>query len=160
MSLAKLNARDVAKDFGMQAKAITAILTEHTKENVSPTKILTDRELTIIFEHLTQNNQVESIESIFDDVYHEPEAPKAPAAEAPKAKEEAPAEEKPARADKKAPAAAEAQTDEADKSTVYYQLAAAYNAREMKPQAIAAFKQVTAGPAAQNAAAALAELSK
>ena len=43
MSLAKLNARDVAKDFGMQAKAITAILTEHTKEAASPTKVLTDR---------------------------------------------------------------------------------------------------------------------
>ena len=56
MSLARLNARDVAKDFGMQTKVITAILTEHTKETVSPTKILTDRELSIVFEHLTQHN--------------------------------------------------------------------------------------------------------
>ena len=79
MSLAKLNCRDVAKDFGMQAKAITAILTEHTKENVSPTKILTDRELSIIFEHLTQRNQVDSIESIYADVYHEPKQEAAPA---------------------------------------------------------------------------------
>jgi len=83
LSLAKLNCRDVAKDFGMQAKAITAILTEHTKENVSPTKILTDRELSIIFEHLTQRNQVDSIESIYADVYHEP-APAKPAAPAAK----------------------------------------------------------------------------
>jgi len=81
LSLAKLNCRDVAKDFGMQAKAITAILAEHTKENVSPTKILTDRELSIIFEHLTQKNQVDSIESIYADVYHEP-APAKPAAPA------------------------------------------------------------------------------
>ena len=72
MSLAKYNARDVAKDFGMQAKAIIGILAEHTKETVSPTKVLTDRELSIIFEHLTQRNQVESIESIYADVYHEP----------------------------------------------------------------------------------------
>ncbi len=57
-------------------------------------------------------------------------------------------------------AAAAAQTDEADKSLMYYLLGAAYDARDMKPQAIEAFKQVTAGPAAQNAAAALAELSK
>lgn len=57
-------------------------------------------------------------------------------------------------------AAAAAQTDEADKSLMYYLLGAAYNAREMKPQAIAAFKLVTAGAAAENAAAALAELSK
>ncbi len=93
MSLAKYNARDVAKDFGMQAKVITGILAEHTKETVSPTKVLTDRELIIIFEHLTQHNQVESIESIYADVYHEPK--KETAAPAPKAeKKAAPAQEK------------------------------------------------------------------
>lgn len=59
-----------------------------------------------------------------------------------------------------AQAAADAQTDEADKSLMYYLLGAAYNAKEMKPQAIAAFQKVTAGPAAENAKAALAELSK
>ena len=57
-------------------------------------------------------------------------------------------------------AAADAQTDAADKSQMYYLLGAAYNAREMKPQAIAAFKQVTDGPNAENAKTALAELSK
>ena len=89
MSLAKLNARDVAKDFGMQAKAITTILSGYTKETVSPTKILTDRELTIIFEHLTQHNQVDSIESIYADVYHEPAKAEGPAP--------APREEQPGR---------------------------------------------------------------
>lgn len=59
-----------------------------------------------------------------------------------------------------AQAAADAQTDEADKSLMYYLLGAAYNAKEMKPQAIAAFQKVTAGPAAENAKAALAELAK
>lgn len=57
-------------------------------------------------------------------------------------------------------AAAEIQTDPEDKSLMYYLLGAAYNAREMKPQAIAAFRKVTAGPAAENAKTALAELSK
>lgn len=57
-------------------------------------------------------------------------------------------------------AAAEAQADEEDKSLMYYLLGAAYNAKEMKPQAIAAFKKVTAGPALENAKTALAELSK
>lgn len=57
-------------------------------------------------------------------------------------------------------AAAAAQTEPEDKSLMYYLLGAAYNAREMKPQAIAAFQKVTAGPAAENAKAALAELSK
>lgn len=59
-----------------------------------------------------------------------------------------------------AEAAAAAQTDEADKSTVYYQLASAHNALSQRELAIAAFKKVTAGPAAENAKAALAELNK
>ena len=94
MSLAKYNARDVAKDFGMQAKAITGILAEHTKENVSPTKVLTERELTIIFEHLTQHNQVESIASIYADTYHDP-AKKETAAPKQEKKGEAPAKGQP-----------------------------------------------------------------
>ena len=108
MSLARLNARDVAKDFGMQAKAITAILTEHTKETVSPTKILTDRELSIIFEHLTQHNQVDSIESIYADVYHEPSKAK-PAA--PKEEPAKPKDGKPAQAQAK-PAPAPGQKEQ------------------------------------------------
>ena len=57
-------------------------------------------------------------------------------------------------------AAADAQTDPADKSLMYYLLGAAYNAKEMKPQAIEAFRKVTAGPAVESAKAALAELTK
>lgn len=56
--------------------------------------------------------------------------------------------------------AAAAQTDVEDKSLMYYLLGAAYNAKEMKPQAIAAFQKVTAGAAVANAKAALAELQK
>ena len=57
-------------------------------------------------------------------------------------------------------AAAAAQTEAADKSLMYYLLGAAYNAKEMKDQAIAAFRKVTDGPAAENAKAALTELTK
>ena len=91
MSLAKYNARDVAKDFGMQAKEITNILAERTKETVSPTKVLTERELTIIFEHLTQKHQVESIASIYADTYTEvkKESASAPAAKPVEKKEAA-----------------------------------------------------------------------
>lgn len=56
--------------------------------------------------------------------------------------------------------AANAQTDPEDKSLMYLTLGAAYNAKEMKPQAIAAFQKVTAGPAVESAKAALAELTK
>ncbi len=59
-----------------------------------------------------------------------------------------------------AEAAAAAQTDEVEKSNVYFILGASYNDREMKDQAIAAFKKVTEGPNAEIAAATIAELSK
>ncbi|WP_417015495.1 tetratricopeptide repeat protein [Alistipes sp.] len=57
-------------------------------------------------------------------------------------------------------AAADAQTEEEDRSLMYYLLGAAYNAKEMKAQAIAAFQKVTAGAAAENAKTALTELQK
>jgi len=119
LSLAKYNARDVAKDFGMQAKEIVGILAEHTKENVSPTKVLSELELTLIFEHLTQKNQVESIAVIYADTYHEEKKESAPAAKKGEKQEKAPAGSKPAapapqKAEKqeKAPAAPVSRTPE------------------------------------------------
>lgn len=37
---------------------------------------LTDEELSIVFEYLTQNNQIDSIESVYADIYHDPDAKK------------------------------------------------------------------------------------
>ncbi|MFI3286653.1 MAG: tetratricopeptide repeat protein [Rikenellaceae bacterium] len=56
--------------------------------------------------------------------------------------------------------AAAAQTDEVEKSNVYFILGASYNDREMRDQAIAAFKKVTAGPNAEIAATTITELTK
>lgn len=52
------------------------------------------------------------------------------------------------------------QTSAEEKSNVYFILGAAYNAKEMKDKAIAAFKKVTAGANKATAAATVAELSK
>ena len=57
-------------------------------------------------------------------------------------------------------AAAAAQENDEDKSDVYFTLGAAYNAKEMKPQAIAAMQKVTAGGNVAAAKATIAELSK
>lgn len=57
-------------------------------------------------------------------------------------------------------AAAAAQDSDEDKSDVYFTLGAAYNAKEMKPQAIAAMQKVTAGSNVAAAKATIAELSK
>ncbi|MBQ5753635.1 MAG: tetratricopeptide repeat protein [Alistipes sp.] len=56
--------------------------------------------------------------------------------------------------------AALAQTTEDDKSDVYFILGAAYNAKEMKPQAIVNLEKVVAGNSVEPAKAALAELKK
>lgn len=52
------------------------------------------------------------------------------------------------------------QAEAEDASYLYYLLGVAYNAKEMKPQAIAALQNVTAGDSVQAAQAAIAELSK
>ena len=57
-------------------------------------------------------------------------------------------------------AAAAAQPDETEKSDVYFILGAAYNAKEMKPQAIEALKKETAGDNVAAAQKSVAELSK
>ena len=57
-------------------------------------------------------------------------------------------------------AAAAAQETDEDKSDVYFILGAAYNAKEMKTEAIAAMKNVTAGSNVAAAKTAIAELSK
>ena len=55
--------------------------------------------------------------------------------------------------------AALAQTDDENKSDVYFILGAAYNAKEMKDKAIAALSKVTAGPSVEAAKAAIAGLT-
>ncbi|MDE6107273.1 MAG: translation initiation factor IF-2 N-terminal domain-containing protein, partial [Oscillospiraceae bacterium] len=103
--LIKYTATMVAKDFGRTAKEITEILTQYAIAPKSTSVGLDEKQLSTLFEHLTQHNQVESIESIFADVYHEPKAPEAPApAEAPKAEtKEAPKDKKTSKGEGKAP---------------------------------------------------------
>ena len=80
MSLIKYRVHEVAKDFNVNSKVIAEILTKYATKPATHQKVLEDNELSIIFDYMTQHNQVESIESIFADVYHEPKAeqPKAP----------------------------------------------------------------------------------
>ena len=78
----------VAKDFKrgskeLPSKEIMDILTQYGHPPKNHMQPLTDQEPSIVFEYLTQHNQVDSIESIYADVYHEPAAAKS-AAPAPK----------------------------------------------------------------------------
>ena len=73
----------------MPAKVITEILGKYATAPKSNMQALEDHELSIVFEHLTQNNQISSIAAIYAD---EPKKPEAPKAEAPKAAPAAPAQ--------------------------------------------------------------------
>ena len=76
----------VAKDFKkggkeLPSKEVMDILTKYDHPPKNHMQPLTEQELSIVFESLTQNNQIASIESVYADVYQEPAAK---AAQAPK----------------------------------------------------------------------------
>ena len=93
----KYRIKEVAADFGVAPKEISAIVEKFFEKPKSPSQILEEEELNVVFDYWTQCNQIDSLEKVFA---VQP-APKAePVKEAPKAepkKEEAPkAQEKPA----------------------------------------------------------------
>ena len=75
----KYRVHEVAKDFGKNSKEIADILTDYATAPKNHMQVLEDGELSVIFDYLTQHNQVESVESIYADVYHEPKAAAKPA---------------------------------------------------------------------------------
>ena len=98
MAIEKYRVRDVARDFGFPAKVITDILGKYGEAPKSNMQALEDKELSVIFEHLTQNNQISSIAAIYADEPKKPESAPAPKAEAaPKAEPAHKAEAAPAK---------------------------------------------------------------
>ncbi len=95
MSLIKYRVHEVAKDFGVTSKVITDILTEYATTPKNHMQVLEDEELSLIFEYLSQHNQMASIADVFADV--KPKQEERPAQKAaPAAKTgAAPAQEKP-----------------------------------------------------------------
>ncbi len=71
----KYRVHEVAKDFGMNSKDVANILSEYLTAPKNHMQALTDQELNVIFDHITQHNQIESIEMVFAEVYHEPKVP-------------------------------------------------------------------------------------
>ena len=63
----KYKVNELAKDLGMQTKDIINILGKYFDTPKKSGQNLDEHELTIVFEHLTQTNQVDSIEKIFAD---------------------------------------------------------------------------------------------
>ncbi len=77
MGMEKYRVHEVAKDFGLPTKTITEILTKYAEAPKNHMQVLTDRELSLIFDYLTQHNQVSGIQAIYADTEKPKQAPKA-----------------------------------------------------------------------------------
>ena len=87
MSLVKYRLKEVAADFGVAPKVIADIISKYFQKPKSNTQVLTDEELNLVFDCMTQTHQIASLEQVFavkPAPKAEPPKPEAPKAEAPK----------------------------------------------------------------------------
>jgi translation initiation factor IF-2 len=63
----KYRVHEVAKDFGVPTKDVTDILTKYATTPKNHMQALTDEELSLVFESLTQHHQVSGIQAIYAD---------------------------------------------------------------------------------------------
>ena len=87
MSLVKYRLKEVAADFGVAPKVIADIISKYFQKPKSNTQVLTDEELNLVFDSMTQTHQIASLEQVFavkPVPKAEPPKPEAPKAEAPK----------------------------------------------------------------------------
>lgn len=87
LSLVKYRVREVAADFGMQAKEVSEIVAKYFDKPKSNMQVLTEEQLNVLFDHITQHRQIASIEAVFATTA--PKAEEKSAAEKPAAKREA-----------------------------------------------------------------------
>ncbi len=99
LAIEKYRVHEVAKDFGLPTKTITEILTKYGAAPKNHMQVLTDRELSVIFDRLTQDHPVSDIQVIFQETYQE--AKPAPAAAS---AQQAASAQPPAQAEEKKPA--------------------------------------------------------
>ena len=89
MSFVKYRVKEVAADFGVPAKEIAEIVGKFFEKPKSNTQVLTDAELNVVFDYMTQKHPISSLEQVFA---MGPTKKNAPKADAPKS-EEAPKQE-------------------------------------------------------------------
>ncbi len=65
MSLVKYRLKEVATDFGVTPKQIADIMSRFFEKPKSNTQVLTDEELNVIFDVITQENQISDLSQVF-----------------------------------------------------------------------------------------------
>ena len=103
MSVVKYRIKDVAADFGVAPKEVMDAYEKFFEKAKSNTQVLTEEELNVLFDYITQTNQIESLAQVFA-VQPAPKKEEKPA-EAPKQEEKAAPKAEPAKAEKPAPKA-------------------------------------------------------
>ena len=105
MSLVKYRLKEVAADFGVTTKEIAEIVGKHFEKPKSNTQVLTGEELNVVFDVITQKNQIKSLEQVFAAAAPKAEPKKeAPKQEAPKAQPQQQAQNRPQNQNQNKPA--------------------------------------------------------
>ena len=63
--MAKYKIKDLAADFGMQSKEMMQIVEKFYEKPKSNSQALEEDQLNVIFDYITQTNQIESLEVVF-----------------------------------------------------------------------------------------------
>jgi translation initiation factor IF-2 len=74
-NLIKYRVHEVAKDFKLSSKKVSDIMAKYLTPPKNHMQVLTDEELNVIFDEITQSHQIENIELVFSQTYKEPSAP-------------------------------------------------------------------------------------
>ena len=80
MSFVKYRLKEVATDFGTTPKEIAEIIGKFGEKPKSNTQVLTDVELNCVFDYMTKNHQIKSLEQVFATAAKKEEPKAAPAA--------------------------------------------------------------------------------
>ena len=119
MSFVKYRLKEVAADFGVTPKEIGDIISKFYERPKSNSQVLTDQELNVVFEVMTQTHQIDSLEQVF-------------AAQKPKEEPKKEVKAEPSKAEKTE--ASKAEKTEAPKAEKAEQPAAAQSAQSAKPE--------------------------
>ncbi len=114
MSLIKYRVREVAADLGMAPKEVADIVGKYSERPRSYSQVLTDEQLNAFFDHVTQNNQIASLEQVFAAAQKTKAEPARDAGKTVRPQKPAPRQDKPGKPEAKSTEGKSAETKPAE----------------------------------------------
>ena len=65
MSIVKVRLKEVASDLGLSTKEVAEVLGKFFEKPKSNTQVLSDEELNVLLDYVTQQHQIDSLEQVF-----------------------------------------------------------------------------------------------